>query len=136
MVRTVDNCQEKTVNYCECTARLQSRGSAAAVSNIRKVIIKNTERLLQIAYSIIELVNRQELRVTSKKLINNYLHESLHVAYAAKAREAVERYVNEDPLPTLEEVRAKHAALGMAALNEVDHLILKLEHEGRRLDEL
>ncbi len=109
---------------------------SAAPSVKGRSLIKNTDRLLQIAYSIVELVNRQELRVTSKKLIINYLHESLHVAYAAKAREAVERYVNEEPLPTLEEVRAKHSSRGLAALNEVDHLILKLEHEGRRLDEL
>ena len=103
---------------------------------LRKDSIKNTDRLLNIAYSIIELVNRQELRVTSKKLVINYLHESLHVAYTAKAREAIERYVNEDPLATLEEIRRKHETLGMAGLNEVDHLLLKLEHEGRRLDEL
>ncbi|ORC36202.1 hypothetical protein B4O97_06320 [Marispirochaeta aestuarii] len=95
--------------------------------------IASEERLLQITYSIIELVNRQELRTTSKKLIINYIKESLQVHHAAKAREAIERYTNEE-LPDLEELRSRFNQHGIEALNEVDHLLLRLEHEGKFLD--
>ncbi len=53
--------------------------------------------------------------------------------HAAKAREAIERYTNEE-LPDLEELRSRFKQHGIEALNEVDHLLLRLEHEGKFLD--
>ena len=78
-------------------------------------------------------MNKQELRTTSKKLIINYIKESLQVSHVAKAREAIERYTNAE-LASLAEVQAKNEQGGLASLNEVDHLILRLEFEGQRLD--
>ena len=75
------------------------------------------------------------MRVTSKHLIQNYVKESIRVGRAEKAREAVERYSGVE-LPTLEEIREKHARGSLGDLNEVDHLLLRLEYEGRQADGL
>lgn len=102
--------------------------------NQRKDPIRREQRLLELVYTLIELVSRQELRNTAKVLIKNYLIESIQVTHAAKAREAVMRYTGED-LPDLDQVREKYGNLGLEGLNEIDHLLLKIEFEGHRLDE-
>ncbi len=80
------------------------------------------------------MVSRQELRNTAKVLIKNYITESIQVTHAAKAREAVMRYTAEE-LPDIEQVREKYSSLGLDGLTEVDHLVLKIEFEGRHLDQ-
>lgn len=79
-------------------------------------------------------MSRQELRNTAKVLIKNYITESIQVTHAAKAREAVMRYTAVE-LPDLEQVREKFSTLGIEGLSEVDHLVLKIEFEGHRLDQ-
>jgi hypothetical protein len=96
--------------------------------------IDSEERLLHITYRLIELLNRQELRVTSKNLVRNYVVESLQVHHADKAREAVQRYSSAE-LPEVEFIRAKFAEGSLASLDELDHLVLRLEFEGHRMDE-
>ena len=95
--------------------------------------IASEDRYLNLIFHLIELLNKQELRVTSKKLIRNYVVESLEVHHVDKAREAVERYSSEE-LPAIDEIRAKFDAGDLASLDELDHLVLRLEFEGRKLD--
>jgi hypothetical protein len=71
-----------------------------------------------------------ELRTTSKKLIINYINESKHLHLIDRARVAVKRYTQED-IPSLEEIRAKSEREELSLL---DHLLLKMEYEARRLE--
>lgn len=104
------------------------------VRDRRTDCIDSEKRLLHITYRLIELLNRQALRVTSKHLVRNYVVESLQVHHADKAREAVQRYSSAE-LPEVEVIRAKFAEGSLASLDELDHLVLRLEFEGRRMDE-
>ncbi len=74
-----------------------------------------------------------ELRNTSKKILLNYINESPQPSLIQRAREAVQRYIQED-LPSLEDIQAKSDS--GQELNELDHKILKMEYEARRFEDL
>ena len=73
-----------------------------------------------------------ELRNTTKNILLNYINESPRPTLAERAREAVQRYIQEE-IPTVEEIRDKDQA-GLE-LNQLDHKILKMEWEARRFEE-
>lgn len=76
-------------------------------------------------YAVIEFLTKAELTDQGKKLIVSYYNESSGKNPAAKAREAITRYTVE-PLPSLEQIRVKSKT---QELDELDHLILKLEYQ-------
>jgi hypothetical protein len=87
-------------------------------------------RFLQSVFDLIEHVNRQELRNSSKQLIRNYIEESGGLTLADCGREAVERYTN-NMLPSLERLREKSKLVPLEAL---DHLVLKMEWAAEKLE--
>ncbi|HUV07554.1 MAG TPA: hypothetical protein VMX75_07475 [Spirochaetia bacterium] len=72
---------------------------------------------------------KKELPDTSKRLIVYYLNESKSESMAAKARDSIVRYLQTD-IPTLDEIRKRSRT---SELTKLDHLILKMEYEGRQL---
>lgn len=82
-------------------------------------------------FNLIEQVNRQELRNSSKHLIINYIKESGEIRLADRGREAVERYTN-TLLPSLQRLREKAR---LAPLEPLDHLVLKLEYAAKQYEE-
>ena len=80
-------------------------------------------------YAVIEHVTRSELTNTSKKLLIAYLNDTSGASYADRAREAVRRYA-QTVLPSLDHIREKSRTV---ELDELDHLVLKLEYEAARL---
>jgi hypothetical protein len=87
------------------------------------------QEFLKTIFDIVEVVLKAELRNTSKRLILNYIDESGAVMPIEKARDAIFRYTGEE-IPTLEEVRAKSKS---GRLDQLDHLVLKMEYEAQRL---
>jgi hypothetical protein len=71
-----------------------------------------------------------ELRTTSKKLIINYINESKHLHLIDRARVAVKRYALED-IPSLQDIRERSQ---YQELSMLDHLVLKMEYEAKKLD--
>lgn len=85
-----------------------------------------SEQLFQLAiFAVIESLTKAELSDQGKKLIINYYNESPGKNSAEKAREAITRYTIE-PLPSLDQIRAKSKT---QELDELDHLLLKLEYQ-------
>ena len=80
-------------------------------------------------FGIIEHLNKSELTTTSKKLLIAYLNETKGTSFSDRAREAVRRYT-QTVLPSLESIREKSRTV---ELDELDHLVLKLEYEASRL---
>ena len=80
-------------------------------------------------FAIIEHLNKSELTTTSKKLIIAYVNEASGGSLAGKARTAVRRYAQTN-LPSLDSIREKSRTV---ELDELDHLVLKLEYEASRL---
>jgi hypothetical protein len=83
-------------------------------------------------FGVIEHLNKSELTTTSKKLLIAYLNETSGTSYADRAREAVRRYTN-TVLPSLASIREKSRTV---ELDELDHLVLKLEYEASRLSKI
>ena len=80
-------------------------------------------------YKVIEHIIAKDLLDTSKQLIRNYIEGSREMSPAAKARDAITRYLQAD-IPTLDEIRKKST---IAKLNRLDHLVLKMEYEAELL---
>jgi len=80
-------------------------------------------------FAVIEHLTKSELTTTSKKLLIAYLNDTSPASYADRAREAVRRYA-QAVLPTLDHIREKSRTV---ELDELDHLVLKLEYEAARL---
>ncbi len=91
-----------------------------------------TDKFLSSIFAIIEYMTEAELSNTSRQLIIRYLEDSTQPMHAERARHAVERYTQNN-IPTLEEIRKKSKAKELGAL---DHLILKMEYQARKLDEM
>jgi len=79
-------------------------------------------------FGIIEHLNKSELTTTSKKLLIAYLNETKGTSFSDRARKAVRRYT-QTVLPSLENIREKSRTV---ELDELDHLVLKLEYEASR----
>jgi hypothetical protein len=80
-------------------------------------------------FGIIEHLTRSELTTTSKKLLIAYLNEASGQSFSERARGAVRRYA-QTVLPSLDNIREKSRTV---ELDELDHLVLKLEYEASRL---
>lgn len=80
-------------------------------------------------FGVIEHLTRSELTTTSKKLLIAYLNETSGTGFADRAREAVRRYT-QTVLPSLDSIKEKSRTV---ELDELDHLVLKLEYEASRL---
>ena len=87
------------------------------------------QEFLKTIFDIVEVVLKAELRNTSKRLLLNYIDESGAVLPIEKARDAIFRYTGEE-IPTLEEVRERSNS---GRLDQLDHLVLKMEYEAQRL---
>jgi len=83
-------------------------------------------------FGVIEHLNQSELTTTSKKLIIAYLNGTSGASFADRAREAVRRY-SQTVLPSLESIKEKSRTV---ELDELDHLVLKLEYEASRLSKI
>jgi hypothetical protein len=86
------------------------------------------QEYLDSIYRLVEHIIEHELLDTSKRLLINYIERSPEPTMAEKARAAVVRYLQKS-IPTLDEIRSKSKTTD---LNELDHLILKMEYEARR----
>jgi hypothetical protein len=82
--------------------------------------------------NIIEHVTKSELNNTSRQLILRYLENADAFKHADKARQVIRRYTQND-IPSLEAIRDKSKK---QELNALDHLVLKMEYESRKLDEM
>ena len=84
---------------------------------------------LRSVFNIIEHLIKIEISDQGRGVIENYLNSAAAEDYAEKARYAIFRYT-EIELPSLEDLRTKNKT---ESLNEMDHLILKMEYESRQL---
>ena len=84
---------------------------------------------LRSVFTIIENIIHIELSDQGRGVIENYLITAAADDYAEKARYAVFRYTQKE-LPSLDDIRRKNK---LGELNEMDHLILKMEHESKQL---
>jgi len=84
----------------------------------------NEQQFQHAIFAVIEHLSKAELTDHGRKLVINYYNESVMKSPVEKAREAITRYISE-PLPSLEQIREKSAH---QELDELDHLILKLEY--------
>ncbi len=89
------------------------------------------QQFLSTVFSLIEHINRQELRNSSKHLIINYIKESGEIALVDRGREAVERYTN-TMLPSLDRLKEKDR---VSRLEPLDHLVLKLAYSAKQAEE-
>ena len=87
--------------------------------------------LLHAIFETAEFINEAELTNTSKHLLMNYYDESVGLPAVDRARQAVIRYTQCGSLPTLEEMRKKTPA----ELSRLEHLVLKLEFEAKKVDD-
>ena len=94
-----------------------------------KVKQMNYEKVLRVVFKIIELINETELKNYSKNLVHAYFKESTFRSAIGKAREAIIRHTQFKELPTLKEIQEK----SVDQLDELDHLLLKLEYEAKRI---
>jgi hypothetical protein len=83
-------------------------------------------------FNIIEFLLETELTITSKQLILGYVNSSTELKHAAKARQAIQRYT-QNQVPSLEAIREKSKQQELTAL---DHLVLKMEFQAKKLDEV
>lgn len=90
------------------------------------------KKLFAALFAVIESITLAELTNTSKHLIINYYTEADGVTPADKARAAIIRYTQCKTLPLLEEMRRKTPD----QLSKLEHLVLKLEFEAKKLAEL
>ncbi len=79
-------------------------------------------------FNLVEHETEHELLDTSKRLLINYIERAPEGSMAGKARNAVVRYLQKS-IPTLDEIRNKSRE---HELEELDHLVLKMESEARR----
>jgi hypothetical protein len=86
--------------------------------------------LLFAIFNVIEFINESELPNPGRMLILNYYQEAAHDSKIEKAREAIIRYTQCESLPLLADIQKKTAA----QLSKLDHLILKLEFEAKKLE--
>ena len=84
---------------------------------------------LRSVFSIIERIIHIEMSDQGRGVIENYLDTAIADDFAEKARYAIFRYTQIE-LPSLEDLRKKNKT---GQLNEMDHLILKMEHESKQL---
>ena len=89
----------------------------------------NKSAYLRSVFSIIERIIKIEMTDQGRGVIENYLDTAAADDYAEKARYAIYRYT-EIELPSLEDIRRKNKT---DTLNEMDHLILKMEYQARQL---
>jgi hypothetical protein len=85
-------------------------------------------RYLAAVFELVEYVIKNELTNTSRNLIEHYLNDSSEDTMAGKARDAVMRYTQAD-VPTLQQIRTKSKT---QELDNMDHLVLKMEYESKR----
>jgi hypothetical protein len=84
---------------------------------------------LRSVFSIVEKIIHIEMSAQGRGVIENYLDSAEADDFAEKARYAIYRYTQLD-LPSLEDIRKKNKT---DQLDEMDHLILKMEHESKQL---
>lgn len=82
-------------------------------------------------FNIIEFLLETELTVTSKQLVIRYLDNSTELKHADKARQVIGRYT-QSQVPSLETIREKSKQQELTAL---DHLVLKMEFQAKKMDE-
>ena len=83
---------------------------------------------LEAIFRVVEHITEHPLLDTSKRLLINYIERSGESGMAGKARESVTRYIQKS-IPTLQQIREKAKT---TELDELDHLILKMEYEAKR----
>ena len=86
---------------------------------------------LRSVFRVVEYIIKTTLLDTSRNLIMYYIESSGEVGMSNKARFAISRYTNEE-LPSLDEIRQRS---GVSGLNDLDHLLLKMEYASKRLEE-
>ncbi len=84
---------------------------------------------LTAVFDLVEFLSRDTLTATSKRLLIAYLNEAQEGEWSGRARATIKRYIQKE-VPTLEEIQEKSRT---TELSKVDHLVLKMEHEARRL---
>ena len=90
-----------------------------------------TKRFLSSLCKLIEHINKAELTKYGYQVVLNYLDECPEPDYSAKARYVVAKYVMKN-IPSLEAIRQKNSS--GARLDDIDHLVLKLEYEADKLN--
>ncbi|MBN2352132.1 MAG: hypothetical protein JXD23_06130 [Spirochaetales bacterium] len=88
------------------------------------------QALMSAVFDLVEHLTKSELTNIAKTLIYNYFAGSERPTARERAREAVFRYAQCKSLPTLNDVRKK----SREQLNKLEHLVLRMEYEGMRLD--
>lgn len=86
------------------------------------------EDFLNSVYDVVAHLLQTELNITAKTLIRHYVNE-FGGTPADKARFAVQRYT-QIQISSLDEIRIKAER---SHLDTVDHLVLKMEHEAKKL---
>ncbi len=89
-----------------------------------------TDRYLRAIFNLIESIIHIELSDQGRGVVENYLDTAAAQDMAEKARYAIYRYTQIE-LPSLDEIRAKNKS---ESLSKMDHLILKMEYEAKRLN--
>jgi uncharacterized membrane protein len=111
-----------------------TRPPGARTAGGRKKQALSQMSFLTTVFDLVEFLSRNTLTTTSKKLLITYLNEAREGGWADRARSTIQRYIQKE-LPSLEEIQEKSRTM---ELSKMDHLVLKMEHEARRLrqDEL
>jgi hypothetical protein len=92
-----------------------------------------TKKYISAICKLIEHITKAELTKYGYKVVMNYLNESPEPDHSAKARYAITKYIMKK-IPELDEIKQKNKS--GRQLDEVDHLILKMEYEADRLNQL
>ena len=96
--------------------------------------MKNTgleKNLLHAVFAVVEFINKAELPIPGKRLIMSYFDGAGGDTSSAKAREAIIRHTGCRVLPALADLRNKT----VSQLDKLDHLVLKVEFEAKKLDD-
>ncbi|MBT3276255.1 MAG: hypothetical protein HN368_24115 [Spirochaetales bacterium] len=86
---------------------------------------------LRSVFAIVEKLVHMEMSDQSKAVVENYLDSSSAAGFSEKAREAIYRYT-EVKLIELNAIREKNESTN---LQEMDHLVLKMEYASRALEQ-
>jgi hypothetical protein len=79
-------------------------------------------------FALMEGLTESTVTVTSRRLLINYIETAEGNGLAARARSAINRYMQKE-IPTLDELRLKAKT---EELSKLDHLVLKMEYEASR----
>lgn len=91
-------------------------------------LLKNQEkRYLAAFFNLIEELAGTSLRNTTKELLLSYMQSSDEGDPSIRAREVASRYIDE-PIPSLKQIQQKKRRL-----QPLDHAVLKMEYEAKRL---